>query len=198
MDADVGAANRALSSITAERRQAPELPLLLQGRPLAEVGGGAMEIKREAVLSVQRDILPLPVGSAHNDVLMGRSAGLLSVGQRRKARRARLDEAWLCDGIRALNQIGGRGEAAREELPLSAVQRATLRRLARLYGMVGRRPDDFSPLRAFEALQGMGTGYTDDVLADGGGVVYRRGAISLPRVAGAVSLDAAVPRHLQS
>ena len=114
-------------------------------------------------------------------------------------RRQRLQERWLRDGVTALDALGGRGAVASESALLAACQVAAVRHLAALYGSVGPPPPEYDPLRAWTALQGEGSGYAEDALADSFGVCYQRGKVSLPqREAGLVELCDVVPPELHS
>ena len=151
-----------------------------------------------ADLEVPRDVLPLPVGPRLDELLLGSQSVGLTGGGARKARRRRREEAWLREGVAALNMLGGRGVAPNEQAKPAACQVSAVRDLARTYGSVPPPPADHCPQRAYGVLLSSGSGYNDSV-ADGGCVTYRRGAASLPQAgAGRIPLESVLPAALQS
>ncbi len=122
----------------------------------------------------------------------------------KQGRQLRRQEVWLREGIRTLNELGGRGAVACERTALSLPQQLAVRHLARAYGAMSSPPDGHDPLVAWRTLQGSRSGYSDtseEVLGATAGKLapYRKGAASLPReVAGKVDLAACLPDSLQS
>ncbi|CAK0817209.1 unnamed protein product, partial [Prorocentrum cordatum] len=113
------------------------------------------------------------------------------------ATRRRQDQ-WLLDGITSLNELGGQGRHVPALAPLTAAQRAAVRRLATTYGKWSPPVDRPSPHEAWATLQGLRPGYSE-VEASGSRAVYQRGNISLPKIgAGKVALTEVLPAELQN
>ena len=108
-----------------------------------------------------RDVLPLPTGAGLDLHLHGASHCALSAAGAKKGRQLRRQEVWLKEGIRTLNELGGRGAAARERAALSLPQQLAVRHLARAYGAMSSPPDGHDPLVAWRTLQGSRSGYSD-------------------------------------
>ncbi|CAK0899810.1 unnamed protein product [Prorocentrum cordatum] len=109
-----------------------------------------------------------------------------------------LEDQWLLNGIASLNELGGQGRHVPTSAPLTAAQRAAVRRLATTYGKWSPPVDRLSPHEAWTALQGLRPGYSE-VEASGSRTVYQRGNISLPKIgAGKVALMEVLPTDLQT
>ena len=162
-------------------------------------GAAAEALFRSLEDDTSRDVLPLPCGPALDELLRGPRPNACSQSQSRRGRRQRAEERWLRDGISALNCMGGAGRHVNELRTPTLAQRTAIRRLARLYGEVGELDESWDPLGAWSALQGTRPGYSDDVVAAGTSVTYRRGAVSLPQLGGGkVDLIPLRPPPLQS
>ena len=144
------------------------------------------------------ELVPLPVGPALDELLVGARAVGISQGQRRRLRRQRGQEAWLREGVVALNQIAG--VASSDVAPAaSAAQRAVISSLVRHYAAAPPPPADAgSPLRAWTALQGTRLGYSDQAVAAGTRSRFERGMVSLPSGGAHVELHSLLPGHLQN
>ncbi|CAK0898689.1 unnamed protein product, partial [Prorocentrum cordatum] len=174
-----------------------------QGREERRMGRAATAVVMAASAQgvsdtgIARDVLPLPLGVALDELLHGAAARLLPHGGGRRGRQRRQQEVWLREGIAALNDLGGRGMDAPAGVP-AARQVTAVRRLAQLYGRVEPPPSDLTPLGAWQTLQASWNGYAD-VMAEGASTTYRKGAMALPRAAaGRVRLADVLPPHLQS
>ena len=157
------------------------------GKPPAVVDAAAEAMFRSPEDDTSRDVLPLPSGPALNELLRGPRPNACSQSQSRRGRRQRAEERWLRDGISALNFMGGAGRQANELRTPILARRTAIRRFARLYGEVGEPDESWDTLNAWSALQGTRPGYSDDVVAAGTSVTYRRGAASLPQLGGGIS-----------
>ena len=143
------------------------------------------------------DLLPICVGPALTSTFLGYSGLASSSSQKRKARTQRSTEDWLCHGLQSLNQLAGfRGDPGGKVL--SVPQPHMVRRLMKDCVAVGKPTHAYTPVRAFQSLLGVGTGYVDASpahLATGSQTVYRRGAVKLPSAAAAVvELSSIVPQ----
>jgi len=149
---------------------------------------------------LQRDVLPCPLGRGLTDSLLGFSSVALSPGQKRRVRRRRVQDAWLVEGITALNSLGGQDRTVARDAPLNAGQHAAVRRLAAQYGAVGPRPPGATPAGSYLAIRGEERGYGASAGAGdrvGSVAAYREDALSLPAGrAGVLPLVDAVPDHL--
>jgi hypothetical protein len=133
-----------------------------------------------------RDLLPLPVGQ-DLDIVIER----LRLEQGASSRRRRLHEtekgdAWLAEGIGALNTLGGRGQRFQAERP-SEAQFAAIDRLRGHYQYVSRLLDLPDPGEAWRELVHAKSGYAPEAGALGVGsagkvATYREGAVKLPSV----------------
>ncbi|CAK0817021.1 unnamed protein product, partial [Prorocentrum cordatum] len=113
-------------------------------------------------------------------------------------KRVLLEDQWLLNGIASLNELGGQGRHVPASAPLTAAQRAAVRRLATTYGKWSPPVDRPSPHEAWATLQGLRPGYSE-VEASGSRTVYQRGNISLPKIgAGKVALTEVLPTDLQN
>ena len=115
-----------------------------------------------------RDLLPIPLGAGLAAALRGSSSCPLSQPPVRRARRQRSQEKWLVEAIRALSRMGGQGGVAPLDAPLSSAQLEAVRRLAAVFGRLGKPPPDLDPLGAWKALQGNTSGYSDN---SGAGII---------------------------
>ena len=167
------------------------------------VDAAAEAMFRSAEDDTSRDVLSLPCGPALDELLMWPRQNACSQSQSRRGRRQRAEERWLHDGISALNCMAAwvglvRRHVDELRIPILA-QRTATSRLARLYGEVGEPDESWGPLSAWSALLGTRPGYSDDVVAAGTSVTYRRGVASLPQLGGGkVDLIPLLPPCLQS
>ena len=173
------------------RPSAPERPTILKGRccqygtMFFDDGGGERH----------RDLLPIPMGAELKSLLGSEAAWGTSTSAKRRAASRRRQDDWPIDGISALNELGGQGRHVPNRAPLTAAQRAAVRRLATTYGRWSPPVDRPSPHAARSTPQGLRPGYSE-VEASGARTVYQRGSISLPKIgAGKVDLtDVFFPR----
>ncbi|CAK0877830.1 unnamed protein product, partial [Prorocentrum cordatum] len=113
-------------------------------------------------------------------------------------KRVLLEDQWLLNGIASLNELGGQGRHVPASAPLTAAQRAAVRRLATTYGKWSPPVDRPSLHQAWMTLQGLRPGYSE-VEAIVSRTVYQRGNISLPKIgAGKVALTGVLPTDLQT
>ena len=133
-----------------------------------------------ASVADRRDLLPLPSGP-----LLAAECAQCREG------------VWLRDGVKVLNDMGGRGRSA-SAFSSTAAQRQCLSRLRVAYDHVPLCPAELTAEGCLPAIFGHDPGYVDEI-AGGKISTYSRGRVSLPRVAtGAVDLAEALPDDIRA
>ena len=100
--------------------------------------------------------------------------------------------------MKTLNEMGGRGNDRRDR-PASGIHADSLERLRSPYNSLPSCPSDLTAESAVLDVIGSVPGYAFDDVASGKYATYRRGKVSLPRVAsGVVCLADVLPSTARS